>query len=163
MTSHEDRAAAIVDLLSQLSQAPATEVIGAAITCSNELVDAGEPGLALHLLGRTEASAGLSEAARASLGAARVRALRAAGEHKSALAAAERYLDDLGSPNGPQTELWPLRVQAAGCLWQLNRVDEAVESLVSVRAGLIGRGDSPTLALCMHELASAEIFRGRLE
>jgi DNA-binding NtrC family response regulator/tetratricopeptide (TPR) repeat protein len=161
MNELANRAAALADLLTL--EPLAVDVVEATVACCNDLIDAGEPILALDLMGRTEAIHPLPAGTKLALLLLRVRALRASGKYRVALQMARDCLETQPEVIGrSQNDGWMLRITAAGCLRQLNRVDDAIEELLAVRAELTGRPDSPLLALCMDELASAEIFKGRL-
>ena len=159
-----ERASAIAKLLGEASSRVAVDVTDAAMGCCRDLVDAGEPKLALDLIGQLERLEPVLADWDLRLSVLRVLALRVAGEYREGLALAatsrERFADLLVMC---QNEGWLLRISEAACLWQLNRGDEAVERLMAIRSELIGRPDSLILARCMLELSSAEIFRGRLD
>jgi DNA-binding NtrC family response regulator/tetratricopeptide (TPR) repeat protein len=60
-------------------------------------------------------------------------------------------------------EALALRICEGSCLWQLNRVTEAVDRLEQVRTELLAKADSHSLALCNYQLAAAESTRGNHE
>jgi hypothetical protein len=162
MTDLESRVTAIGELLTDSSSStPAPEVVEAAVACCRDLVDAGEPKVALDLLAHLIHSEGLAPSALLSLVLIQVKALRIAGEHRSAYETARARMEEFPDWfESSSAEATLLRIHTAGCLWQLNRVEDAVESLGSLRHDLAGRADSQALAQCMHELSSAEILEG---
>ncbi len=158
-----DRAAALSELIRQDSTLPPSpELTEALVDCCSELIDAGEPSLALDLLDRFDSRAGSEQEQEGRILTLRARALRVSGKYQEGLRLAQTMLSD---PNDlmPPTALVPLRIVEAACLWQMNRVDEAVDRLLRLRGELVGRPDSILTARCVLELSSAEIFRGRLE
>src|SRR5262245_51775508 len=128
MTDLTSRVAAIGELLTDKSLgSPAPEVIEAGLTCANDLVDAGEPKAALGLLERLALTENLSPPSTISMTLVQVRAFRAAGEHRAAHEIAKKRIEEipeiLESSSG---DGMLLRIHMAGCLWQMNRVDESV-------------------------------------
>ena len=158
------RAAAIAELLhADHRKSQEEEFVDAVVGCCSDLIESGEPRAALELIDKVEIVGSPPGDLRIHLVVCRIRALRTLGDFRTALAIAERQLEESQASEMLFAELRVVAILAGGCLWQLNRVDEALGRLLKIRAELIGRPDSVQLASCMHELASAELFRGRLD
>jgi DNA-binding NtrC family response regulator len=56
-----------------------------------------------------------------------------------------------------------LRICEGGLLWQLDRADDSVDKLASIRAELLTRPDSYMTAWCCYQLSAAESVRGNHE
>lgn len=133
--------------------------------CCQDLVDAGEPQVAISLVDAARAhaeGAGRNWLLRLSL--VESEALRRTGEFRKALHLLEtlrRDFQDLLSQGSE--EAYRLRIYEGVCFWLLNRVDEAVGMLHEVRMALLAKPDSELLATCALEMASAESVRGNYE
>ena len=160
-----DRAMALRELLDSgrhfRRELPVEDAVA---SCCADLMEAGEPQLALDLLDRAS-QFGFSDRERElRFAVLRVRALRIAGLYEDGLAYADSVLDTLSDvESAPAVLVQLIRVAHAACLWQLNRVDAAVQRLSSIRSELMSKPDSEATARCALELSSAEIFRGRLD
>src|SRR5262245_50940011 len=126
MTDLESRAAAIGELLTNhLSSSPPPEVTEAAAACCRDLVDAGEPRIALDLLTQLAAKQDLTAEQQVTISFLQVLALRASGEHRAAYERARRCVGEYFAQIGGSFEAAILlRIHMAGCLWQMNRADE---------------------------------------
>ena len=157
------RAAAIEELIGSGAYREAPQPVAeAVVSCCYQLLDAGEPGRAIELL---KSSAELQPVAEQEwalrLGVVHARALSLAGSFQDSL----RLLEQLSSEHAgllPQrhSEFYQIRICEASNLWGLNRVDEAAEKLLGIRAELLLHPDSYLLGWCAFQLASAETVRG---
>ncbi|TMQ61272.1 MAG: tetratricopeptide repeat protein [Candidatus Eisenbacteria bacterium] len=157
------RAAALRDLVRGDSATSHSRPLAEAVlACCEELVAAGEFTPALELVAKTLSLRSLPEEWVMRLELVRATALRVAGQYEAALEKVRAIArDHSGILETEKPERHRLQISEAACLWRMNRVDEAVERLSSLRAELLTRPDSSLLASCTLELSSAEIFRGR--
>lgn len=157
------RAAALENLVGrETPDSPADALAEAVITCCNDLIEAGEPRMAVSLAGnsarlvpRTNRSWALR------LGIVQARALRMAGDYEDALTLVQSISREMAVDISPRSdEEYELRICEAGTLWQLNRVNDAVVRLDGIRRELLTKPDSALLAACALQLSSAEMMRG---
>lgn len=157
------RASAIRELIASGAFSPAVQPVAeAAVACADELVNAGEPRLAMDLIRAAENLPWKSDAGwLLRLGLVHARALTIAGDFNSSIellaALRERHAALL---EGRLSEAYQIRIAEASNLWGLNRVEEAVSGLLSIRSDLLKSPDSQLLGWCSFHLASAETMRG---
>ena len=164
MTELIARAAALTKLLSSQTDFATREIVEATLHCCEALVAAGEPRLALALLEKSDQTQFPDPIWKLRREVLRARAFRVAGEYEKGFEVANSALIQFADQSAPPSPAYyATRLVMAGCLWQLNRVDDALSQLHEIRAELIRQPDSLALAFCAHELASAELFRGGLE
>ena len=158
------RAAALKEILASDTSSKGTQMVGeAVISCSRELVNAGEPALALELIAGCRVITDVDADWRFRLDTVTARVLHAAGDYKRSFRMASELLSGAESQSHRfYNETCELRILEASNLWILNRPDDAAERLLAVRSDLLCRPDSLLLAYCANQLACAESVRGNL-
>jgi len=159
------RASALIQLLAvePLAGSDLDSLQEAIISCTDELVTMGEPRTALQIIEH----AGLrardgDETFTMRLALVEVRALRVAGRLSESLNRIQRVLAQHSNLLAKSSnEYATARVLEASVLWRLNRMDDAITILKSVRAELLSKPDTVLMACCTFELSSALLFAGR--
>ena len=137
---------------------------GALLRCCEDLIDAGEPTVALELLTLSEGIRSLDEETELKLESLRAHALCAAGRYVESLGAVRQILSSRKSLLATiPPESHRLRITQAKNLWQLNRPSEAIDDLLSLRSELLTLPDSRLLAACAFHLLTALLVKGKYD
>ena len=158
-----DRAAALKQLVGSGQPHQAKQAVAeAVVSCCDDLISAGEAGLALELA--DAATTWLSDSPRSwilRLGITKARALATTWRDNDAMEVIASLRRDFpGELQASQLERNQLRLYEASALWHVNRVSEALQILSSLRTELLSEPDSPLLARCAFGLSSIEVVRG---
>ena len=132
------------------------------ISCCHDLINAGETQAATELSAASSSLAvDFDEELRIRLGVVRVRALNISGQLQESLELSESLLRSFADMAIRHPQDWAfLEALRATNLSQLNRVEEAIGSLIAIRGRLLGQPDSVAMAFCALQLAWAEIYSG---
>ena len=163
MNSVLDRAVALRRLLESEEPIHSRQAMAeAVVSCANELIAAGESGVALDLL--ANASRIAKDAPRdweLRLGITKAVALATSWRDNESLSLLallrEEFADLLRSS---RLERHQFRICEATALWHVNRASEAAEILGATRTELLTESDSSLLAQCAFHLSSIEVVRG---
>src|SRR5262245_55358077 len=120
MTVLANRAAALAELIDRTGPRSAPDLASALIECCGDLVDAGEPNLAIDLIARFDPEYPPRNEVDLALATVRVRALRVSGRYEEGLRLAQTIFVS-PEPGIVAERFLPLRVAEAACLWQMNR------------------------------------------
>jgi transcriptional regulator with AAA-type ATPase domain len=163
MTDALSRAAALTQILESSSgNLSKQHMAEALISCCEDLIDCGEASVALELLRcSSNLEEGFNNEWAVRIESVRARALSRKGDFVESI----KCIRALFSSQAELLATIPheahrLRICEAGCLWRLQRADEAVERLIRIRSELLNQPDSDLLALCSLNLCSAQMLCG---
>jgi DNA-binding NtrC family response regulator len=163
MNDLRSRVSALRMLLDDSATIVSTSPIGEAIVaCCAELLDSGDYASLLELIDTGSQTIDLEPGeVGLRLDVMKARALTFLGKHEAALSLMTTLYSTKRSLLAAQPRtLTELRICEGSCLVQLNRLDEAEQKLLAVRAELLAGPDKSLLASCAFNLSSAELFRG---
>ncbi|MGH9196527.1 MAG: tetratricopeptide repeat protein, partial [Acidimicrobiia bacterium] len=146
----------------KLSQ-PVAEAI---LSCCRDLIQAGETKTALEMIEYADSNNAVPKSSEWCLRVLRLKAqaLYAARRFDEALALLRNIQNRSEWRLEPNSQtMLEARILEGATLAQMNRLDEAQTILIHIRTQLLGQPDSALLALCSLQLASAELFRGKLQ